>query len=246
MLLKVLIVNKDTSTRKKIESLLANRFPALKIIASIENLNEARMIIESEDIDLLFLNIMIGNRTAFELLNSLKKRLFKVILTTMNESFAICMLKYASLDYLLEPIDEADFNRAIECVNKRATIDFKKRLEYLMQAVKLPESLSRVALTTGRNEIEFVNVNHIIYCEAEGFYTTFHMENQSDILVCKNLKEYEKILPDQFVRIHKSYLINKNRIKKISRADGGYIVMDNEKVLPIGRKKEQYIKILME
>jgi two-component system LytT family response regulator len=131
-------------------------------------------------------------------------------------------------------------------VNKRATIDFKKRLGYLMQAFKLPESLSRVALTTGRNEVEFVNVNRIIYCEAEGFYTTFHLENQNDILVCKNLKEYEKLLPEQFIRIHKSYLINKNKIKKISRADGGYIVMDNEKVLPIGRKKEQFIKSLME
>jgi two-component system LytT family response regulator len=245
-MLKVLIVNDDKTSRQTIETLLNKKLPKVKIVASVGGFEKARIIIESQTIDVLFLNLMIDDKMGFEFLNSLKTLLFKVVFTTYNERFAIRAITYSTFDYLLQPISEAEFERVIERLKEQEVIDIKQKLEYLFSSIKPLESTSKIALTTGRNEIEFIDISSIIYCEAEGFYTTFHLDNQQNILVSKNLKEYEKLLPRHFVRIHKSYLVNKNKIKKIIRSDGGYLVMDNKQMLPIGQKKEYFIKYLMQ
>jgi two-component system LytT family response regulator len=245
-MLKVLIVNDDKTSRQTIETLLCKKVPKVKIVASVGSFEKARIIIESQTIDVLFLNLMIDNQMGFEFLNTLKTIPFKVVFTTCNERFAIRAITYSAFDYLLQPINEQEFERVIERIKEQEVIDIKQKLEYLFSSLKPLESVSKIALTTGRNEIEFIDISSIIYCEAEGFYTTFHLDNQQNILVSKNLKEYEKLLPPHFVRIHKSYLVNKNKIKKIIRSDGGYLVMDNKQMLPIGQKKEYFIKYLMQ
>ncbi|HRG52282.1 MAG TPA: LytTR family DNA-binding domain-containing protein [Bacteroidia bacterium] len=244
-MLKVLIVNDEKSCRQGIESLLRKKLSKVKIIASVGSFEKARLVIESQAVDLLFISSMIADQMAFEFLNSLKNIQFKVIITTNNERFAIRAITYSTFDYLILPINETEFERVLERVKEEEIADTKQKLEYVFHSIRPTVESSKIALTTGRNEIEFVALNSIIYCEAEGFYTTFHLENQHEILVSKNLKEYEKLLPNNFIRIHKSYLINKNKIKKIIRSDGGYIVMDNKQMLPIGQKKAYFIKHLI-
>ena len=243
-MLKVLIVNSHKSSRNSIESLLLKKVPEVTIVASTENIEEARIILESCHIDLLFLDLMIGDYMGFELLNSVKTIMCKVVFTTANEAFALRAIKYSAFDYLLLPLKEKDFDFLMDNIKKQEMLDAGQKLNHLFNSFRPQAPLSKLALTTGRNEIEFIDINSIIYCQAEGFYTTFHLENQNDILVSKNLKEYEKLLPDNFIRIHKSFLINKNKIKKIIRSEGGYIVMDNQKTVPIGQKKEYFIKYL--
>lgn len=244
-MIKVLIVNDEKSCRQSIETLLRKKISKVKIIASVGSFEKARLVIESQSVDLIFLSLMIADQMAFEFLNSLKNFLFRVVFTTHNEPFAIRAITYSTFDYLLLPINEKEFDRVLEHIKEEELIDTKQKMEYVFQSIRPPVAASKIALTTGRNEIEFVDLNSIIYCEAEGFYTTFHLDNEHDILVSKNLKEYEKLLPKNFIRIHKSYLINKNKIKKIIRSDGGYIVMDNKQMLPIGQKKEHFIKYLI-
>lgn len=243
-MLKVLIVNNDESSRKSIEALLFKKVPETTIVASTKNIEEARIILESCPVDLLFLDLMIGDYMGFELLNSVKTIMCKVVFTTVNEPFALRAIKYSAFDYLVQPIQQEDFDFFMDNIKKQDMLDAGQKLNHLFGSLRPQAPLSKLALTTGRNEIEFIDINSIIYCQAEGFYTTFHLENQNDILVSKNLKEYEKLLPANFIRIHKSFLINKNKIKKIIRSEGGYIVMDNQKTVPIGQKKEYFIKYL--
>lgn len=97
----------------------------------------------------------------------------------------------------------------------------------------------RVALTTGDGLI-FVPTSDIIYCEAESNYTNVVLNGGKKILVSKVLKDIDEVLsgPD-FYRVHSSFLININRIKKLVRGDGGYIVMDNDAIVNISRSKRQ-------
>src|SRR5688572_8904801 len=88
-------------------------------------------------------------------------------------------------------------------------------------------------ILSSKNEIEFVSIEDIIFCEADGFYTKFHLENKKEVLVTKNLKEYENVLPSYFFRIHKSYLINCLKIKKIIKAEKGRVIMLNGTEIPI-------------
>ncbi|HSH67231.1 MAG TPA: LytTR family DNA-binding domain-containing protein [Bacteroidia bacterium] len=243
-MLNALIINSNKVYRESVESLLLKKIPEAKIVASTEHIEEARIILETCQIDLLFLDIMIGEYMGFELLNSVKTISCKVVFTTMNNPFALRVIKYSSFDHLLLPANEKDFNSLIDQLKKQEVLDTGQKLNHLFTLFNPTAPLSKLALTTGRNEIEFIDINSIIYCQAEGFYTTFHMENQQDILVSKNLKEYEKQLPANFIRIHKSFLINKNKIKKIIRSEGGYIVMNDQKMVPMGHKKEFFIKYL--
>ena len=197
-MLKVLIVNNDESSRKSIESLLFKKVPETTIVASTKNIEEARIILESCPVDLLFLDLMIGDYMGFELLNSVKTIMCKVVFTTVNEPFALRAIKYSAFDYLVQPIQQEDFDFFMDNIKKQDMLDAGQKLNHLFGSLRPQAPLSKLALTTGRNEIEFIDINSIIYCQAEGFYTTFHLENQNDILVSKNLKEYEKLLPATF------------------------------------------------
>lgn len=239
---KVLIVNEEETSRKTIERLLYKKIPAVEIIASTGNFEEAKLILASEALDLLFISSMIEDHLGFELLDPSRLILFKVIFTTTNERFAIRAIKSLSFDYLLQPIEENDFDLLLDYLKKQNIPD---RAHKHNRFFRPQEQLSKLALATGRNEIELIDINQIIYCEAKKFYTIFYLDNQEDILVTKNLKEYEKVLPSNFIRIHKSFLVNKNKIKKIVRSDGGYVVMENQKFIPIGQKKELFIRHLV-
>jgi two-component system LytT family response regulator len=244
-MLKALIVNDNSECRQLISHFL-NKKQDVEIIASTDNILEGKSILESNIIDILFLDIMVGNSMGFELLNYFQAISFKVVFTTIDEPFALRAIRYANFDFIIKPITECDFERVFKNVRKKQTpLVIKHKLEYFSGSTEPNRQCPKLALTTSRNEIELIDVETIIYCEAEGFYTKFHLENQSDLLVCKNLKEYEKLLPKNFIRIHKSYLVNKNKIKKIIRSDGGYIVMDNKQMLPIGQKKEYFINYLI-
>ena len=85
-----------------------------------------------------------------------------------------------------------------------------------------------------------------MYCKAEGSYTTFKLTNGTNLLVSKHLKEYENLLVEQhFMRVHNSFLINLNEVKKYVKADGGYILMNNGETVSISRnKKEIFFKTM--
>jgi len=105
--------------------------------------------------------------------------------------------------------------------------------------------LNKICLVTS-DGFEFIEVNTILYCKAEGSYTAFIIKNSEKLLVSKNLKEYENLLLEHdFMRIHNSYLINLKEVKKYIKADGGYIIMNNNDTVSISRsKKEDFIQIM--
>mgnify|MGYP000109043669 FL=1 len=105
--------------------------------------------------------------------------------------------------------------------------------------------LNKICLATS-DGFEFIEVNDILYCKAEGSYTAFILKNSEKLLVSKHLKEYENLLLEQdFMRVHNSFLINLKEVKKYVKSDGGYIVMNNNDTVSISRsKKEDFIQVM--
>ena len=91
----------------------------------------------------------------------------------------------------------------------------------------------------------FVNVRDIIYCESSGPYTRFIFKQAAVIVTSKHLKEYEDLLSGyEFFRIHKSYLVNLQEIKKYIRGDGGHIIMSDGAALNVSKqRKEDFLRI---
>jgi two-component system, LytTR family, response regulator len=126
-------------------------------------------------------------------------------------------------------------------MEERKSSPSKEQIELLLQNIKqnAKTTTQRIALTTGDGMI-FVPTQDILYCAAESNYTSIVLTGGKKILVSKVLKEIDETLsgPD-FFRIHNSYLINLNHIKKYVRGEGGYIIMDDGANISISRSKRQ-------
>lgn len=245
--LKAVIVEDEKHSRETLKNLLQEFCLNVEVIGLASNVTEAVSIIKINQPDVVFLDIELQTGTGFDVLEQVSHLNFEVIFTTAFEQYAIKAVKFSSLDYLLKPIDLDELQNAIEkAQTKKNQVVYKKQLETLMLNLKQQKpKLNKICLATS-DGFEFIEVNDIIYCKAEGSYTAFILKNSEKLLVSKNLKEYENLLLDQdFMRVHNSFLINLKEIKKYIKSDGGYIIMNNNDTVSISRsKKEDFLHII--
>lgn len=245
--LRVVIVEDEKHSRETLKSLLLEFCSDIELVGLAGSVNEAVKLIKEQQPEVIFLDIELQTGTGFDVLNQVSNLNFEVIFTTAFEHYAIKAVKFSSLDYLLKPIDIEELQSAVEKAQKRKDQKvYKKQLETLMLNIKDQKSkLNKICLAT-TDGFEFIEVSDIIYCKAEGSYTSFVIKNSPSILVSKHLKEYENLLLEHdFMRVHKSYLINLKEVKKYIKSDGGYIIMTNDAPVSISRsKKEDFIEIM--
>ena len=188
---------------------------------------------------MFFLDIELQSGTDFDLLEQAGEISFEVIFTTAFEQYAIKAVKFSSLDYLLKPIDVEELQSAVKKLHQNGTTrDYKQQIKTLIENLKQQPKLNKICLSPALG-FEFINVSEIIYCHANGSYTSFVLKNGSNFIVSKHLKEYENLLTEQlFMRVHNSFLINLKEVKKFIKADGGYIIMSNNDSVSISRGKK--------
>jgi two-component system LytT family response regulator len=240
MELKAFIVEDEKHSRQTLINLLEEFCDAVTIIGTADSVETALDLIPKLNPDVVFMDIELNSGTGFDILTQLPELNFEVIFTTAFDQYAIKAVKFCSLDYLLKPIDIEELQ---EAVNKAKNIkdkeSYKKQLETLLKNIKNSATNSKICLATS-DGFEFINVSEILYCKAEGSYTSFTLKDNSNLLVSKHLKEYETLLLDQsFMRVHNSFLINLKEVKKFVKSDGGYIIMSNDDTVSISRNKKE-------
>lgn len=247
MSLKAIIVEDEKHSRETLKNLLEEFCVDVQVIETAASVDEAVTKITALHPDVVFLDIELQTGTGFDVLSQLRSINFEVIFTTAFEQYAIKAVKFSSLDYLLKPIDLEELQTSIEKAKKKKNQEvYKKQLETLMLNLKQQHpKLNKICLST-TDGFEFINTADIIYCKAEGSYTTFILNNNSKLLVSKHLKEYESLLLEQqFMRVHNSFLINLNEVKKFVKSDGGYIIMNNNDTVSISRsKKDEFLELM--
>lgn len=245
--LKTLIVDDEISGMETLSLLIEQHCPNLEIIGQANNLEEAESFINNLKPSLVFLDIEIGTQTIFDLLDKLPEITFEIIFITAYENYALQAIRFMAIDYLLKPVDVTKLQEAVQ----RASVNHEKKnsqlqLQTLMNNLKQRDnSQHRIALAT-TDGYEFVQVDKILYCMAEGSYTRFIISEGQERFVSRHLKYYEKLLTGyKFFRPHQSCLINLKYINKILRTDGGTVEMADGKQLPIARNKKQELLNLL-
>ncbi|XLS28495.1 LytR/AlgR family response regulator transcription factor [Flavobacteriaceae bacterium M23B6Z8] len=245
--MKTLIVDDEINGRETLALLIDQHCPELQLVGMASNLEEAESLILNMAPTLVFLDIKIGTQTIFELLNKLPRIHFEIIFITAYENYAIDAIRFMAIDYLLKPVDISQLKEAVH----RASVNYQKKnsqlqLQTLMDNLQQKDnSRHRIALAT-TDSYEFVLVEDILYCIAEGSYTRFVLVNEGERFVSRHLKYYEKLLTGyQFFRSHQSCLLNLKHINKILRTDGGTVQMADGKQLPIARNKKQELMDLL-
>lgn len=221
--------------------------PQIELVGEAQSMSEARVSILKHQPDLIFLDVELGDGTGIELVQSFKKFQPHVIFITAHDKYAIDAFHCSALDFLLKPIDPEDLVDAVRKAKQLSSIqDLDKQIKVLEERlVNVNQEPNKIVLSDAES-MYLVKVNDILWCTAEGSYTKFNLVDGSEILVSKNLKSYEGVLDgDKFLRIHHSYLVNIQHIKRFERSEGGMLVMDNDRILPVSvRKKDNLMQLL--
>jgi two-component system LytT family response regulator len=185
--------------------------------------------------------------TGFNLLEALPRRTFKVIFVTSFDQFALKAIKFCAADYILKPVDPDEFVEAVERVQAELAKQSQWSDTRIDEMLSNMNNFAKVGLPTA-DGIQFVKVEDIVRCEADGAYTLVLMSNGDKIMVSKNLKIYEELFAEnKFLRIHKSHLINTKFIEKYSNSggDGGSVIMSDGSVVEVSRRKKDELLALM-
>jgi two-component system LytT family response regulator len=235
------LVDDETNALEMMEWLLKTYCPQVETVALCNTAETGIEAIYRHKPDVVFLDIEMPRMNGFDMLEQIKNLSFEVVFCTAYDQFAIKAFKYAALNYLLKPVDPDDLKATIQRVEEKKAIPSREQFALLLQHINQPPKLTpaRIALTTGDGLI-FVATGEIIYCKAESNYTNVILTGGRKIMVSRVLKELDETLGGaDFYRVHSSFLININHVKKFIRGEGGYIVMDNDDNITISRSRRQ-------
>ncbi|MGE9311503.1 LytR/AlgR family response regulator transcription factor [Niabella sp. CJ426] len=245
--MNAIIVDDEPHNIENLQILLQKHCPDINVIATADNIDEALDIITTQQPDVVFLDIILGKQTGFDLLAQLAKRDFEVIFVTAFDQYGVRAVKSAALDYLLKPVDITELKAAVDKATekikqkkKNTQLDFL--MDYITQQGKAP---AKVALPL-RNEVRYIEVNNIVRCEATNSYTWFYLTSKEKILVSKSLKEYDDLFNAQgFIRCHQSHLVNVAFVKSLLREDSGVLLMQDGEKIPISKAKKEIVKLAL-
>ena len=246
-MLTAIIIDDETNSRNALRQKITKHCNNVMIIADCENGEEGIEKIETQKPDIIFLDIEMPRMNGFTMLQQIKNKNFEVIFITAYDHYAIKAIKFSALDYLLKPVELEDLKAAVEKVTqKRKQVDGNKRVELLVQNFLEEKTAHQRIAISSMEGLQFVTTDDIIYLEANSNYTSFYLADNRKITATKTLKDFEEILPaSMFIRIHHSYLINKNGIEKYIKGEGGQVVMKNGVTLDVARrKKEEFMKAI--
>jgi two-component system LytT family response regulator len=244
-MIKTIIVDDENKASEFLEKMLYRYFPNKFYVCSLcESIENAVIAIETYQPDLVFLDIQMPNKNGFELFKEIKDINFEVIFTTAHSEYAIEAIKRSALDYLLKPINYIDLLGAVtRYENKSKKEGQQKQFNVLLENIDKGDiAHKKMAISTDAG-IEFVKYNSIIFLEAQNNYTKINLIDGTSIIASKTLKYFEELLPSElFFRIHKTYLVNMNFVKRFFKIDDFLVELTTGIKLPISlRKKNDFI-----
>ena len=234
-----LIIDDERLAREEVRRALES-YPEFEIVGEANNVEVAIGLIEEEHPDIIFLDIHMPEKSGFDLLEELGA-VPEVVFTTAYDQYAVQAFEVNALDYLLKPIDLEELQNAIEKArNRKNQALYKKQLETLMLNLKQEKpKLNKICLSTS-DGLDFIEVDTILYCKANGSYTTFIIDNKKEILVSRHLKEYVSLFNDHdFMRVHKSHIINLKKVTQYIKGKTPQLILKDGSDVDLSPGKKQ-------
>ena len=245
--IKTIIIEDEINNAKLLEHFIIKYCPEIELIATCKSKNEAVESIKKLQPQLLFLDIILDDHTAFELLEEIDYSSLNIIFITAFDEYALKAFQYNAADYLLKPIqiDEliASVKRVVQRVEKNEFVD-TEQINTLSNT--LQSANPKFITISNIDKVNFVKNEEILYCKSTGRYTEFYLTDKRKLVASKSLGEYEELFdPKSFFRIHRSFIVNLNYITNINKKAGNYCELTNGQSLPISRRRmESLIQFL--
>ncbi len=242
-MIKAMIVDDEQSSIDLLQWLVTQYCPDITAIQTARSVTEAVPLIHSFKPDIVFLDIQMPHQSGFDLLTTIDNWDFEVIFTTAYNEFAIQAIRFSALDYLLKPVDEIELKKAVERFKAKriyapaGQVLFRNFIQNLSQGNKDKFKLALADAT----EVKYVQLDEIIRLQAESNYTHIHLAGSKIFVSAKTLKEYDEILlGHNFLRVHKSHLVNPTHIQSYDRL--GQLIMSDGSLVDVSRRKRDYLQ----
>tara|TARA_R110002167_G_scaffold360062_2_gene577433 strand:+ start:7285 stop:8022 length:738 start_codon:yes stop_codon:yes gene_type:complete len=237
--MKLFIIEDDQWSKKTIEVLIKSFFPDVKIVGTAENVEHSIKLINKTKPDFILADVQLGEENVFEIMKGLNDAWnYNFVLTTSYENYALEAISNEVVDYIVKPVTIENLTLAINKVRRKLNNSNNWN----------PDSTfgkgdSRILGLSSMDKIEVINLDAIVYVQADGRYTHFFLLDGSRKTASKNLGEYEKILPkEDFLRVHHSFIVNMNYVKSVLKTDGYFVkLFKTESLIPVAKRKQDII-----
>lgn len=236
--MKLVIIDDEVNGIKVITNYLQGSKDKYEIVGSFTNPIKALDEIDLLEPDVLLVDIEMPEMTGFELLNKLDLRHINVIFVTAFDHYAIKAIKHSALDYLLKPFSSHELYEALDKAERHLENGNLRKLGF-------KQGQPQYVIIPSLNTYTKVDFNEMVYAEGQrGGYTTFHLKDGRKSMASRPLAFYQEILPENFVKIHKSHIINLDEMKKFHSAKHK-VEMKSGTVLDLAhRRKSDFLKVL--
>lgn len=218
------------------------QLPETSLLASFTKTRDALDYLSSSsgrDVDVIFLDIEMPDLDGLAFLDAFQERTFDVIFTTAHSKYAIDAIRKGALDYLVKPIDREELRFALERSAERRSNNGEDHISMPIVTPQFGEGEDLIRLEVDR-KILFLKPEEIIYCESDGNYCHIYLERGKSLFLTQKLKAVGLLLPrQQFLRTHKSYIVNLHKIKEYHRVEH-YLLLSNGKHIPVSRQLWSY------
>jgi two-component system, LytTR family, response regulator len=250
--LRVVIVDDEFHARENLKLILSEYYSnQIECVGEASNGNDALVLAQEIEFDLIFLDIMMPEASGFDFLSRVEKRNFQVVFTTAFREYAIQAIRENALDYLEKPIDIDELGKviqkAIEIKQKKEPVD-AERLTKVLQEIALHSNLEKTIVPT-RDGFAILKNTEIVRLEADENYTTIFCTNGKKYVSSRNIKSFEEKLDSKmFMRVHKSHIVNIGfHLKEFNRTEGNLLILSNGDTVPVSRRKlQEFIEKMQE
>ena len=239
-----IIVEDMPQAAEALERDLREHCPEVEVVGRAGSIVAAAKLLGQVSPDIIFLDILLGDGTGFDLLDIFPNLSARVVFITASDEHALRAFRYAAIDYLLKPVNPTELKQAVA---RTRTIGAKESLQLLRDTIRRPVDTlpTRISLAS-QERIAVVEIADIIRCESDGNNTWFMLDSGEKIFVTRTLKQFEQLLEHHgFIRAHQSHLVQLNFIREFQKKDGGYLKLKNGELIPVSvRKRAEVLEML--
>jgi two-component system LytT family response regulator len=244
------VVGDDEPLARERIRILLSREPDVEIVRECCDGREVLKALEELTPDLLFLDVAMPELDGFGVLNSIHAPEPVVIFTTAYDTYAIRAFDANALDYLLKPFDEGRFRKALararEHLKTRRKVESGEAIGITKNQDLKRRTMDRLVFKSG-GRILFIQTDEIDWVEAAGNYVNVHVGKESHLLRETMTTFESKLDPQRFLRIHRSIIVNSDRIREVQSCTGSeyVVILRNGKELSLGRTYRDRIERLI-
>ena len=233
-----IIVDDEISNIKGLQKKVEKLFPSISIVGTYQKPEDAIVAIKELKPQLVLLDIQMPRINGFELLKAIEVIDFQVIFVTAYSEYAIKAFKQNAIDYILKPIDDSELkeaiDKAIKAIESQNKVELNSKLLQLISATVTDNNKLIVPTVKG---LSFIPQEEVLHIEGYEGYTKIHLEDNTTLMSSYNLGKFEKVMSSNFFKCHKSHIININKVRHFENE--GYLVLENEKRIPISRSQRK-------